>query len=109
MKTFVALFMGTPGAATDIDDSTRDQGIAAWGAWMTRNASRIVDSGGPLGVTKKASREGVTDIRNRVAAYVVLQADSHQEAAELFLNHPHFTIFPGDSVEIMERLPVPGM
>jgi hypothetical protein len=22
--------------------------------------------------------------------------------------HPHFTIFPGDSVEIMECLPMPG-
>jgi hypothetical protein len=26
----------------------------------------------------------------------------------MFENHPHFTIFPGDSVEIMECLPIPG-
>jgi len=29
-------------------------------------------------------------------------------AARLFVNHPHFTILPGDSVEIMECLPMPG-
>ena len=28
--------------------------------------------------------------------------------AKLFEKHPHFTIFPGDSVEIMECLPIPG-
>jgi hypothetical protein len=26
----------------------------------------------------------------------------------MFEKHPHFSIFPGDSVEIMEVLPIPG-
>ena len=43
-----------------------------------------------------------------MAAYTVVQAESHEAAAKLFLNHPHFTIFPGDGVEIMECLPIPG-
>jgi hypothetical protein len=29
-------------------------------------------------------------------------------AAKLFEGHPHFTIFPGDGVEVMEVLPIPG-
>ena len=29
-------------------------------------------------------------------------------AAKMFEGHPHFTIFPGDSVEIMECLPLPA-
>ena len=28
--------------------------------------------------------------------------------AKLFDKHPHFSIFPGDSVEIMPVLPIPG-
>ena len=35
-------------------------------------------------------------------------ADSHEAAAKIFESHPHFTIFPGDSVEIMPVLPIPG-
>jgi len=27
----------------------------------------------------------------------------------LFIDHPHFSIFPGQSVEIMECLPLPKM
>ena len=38
-----------------------------------------------------------------------MQAESYDDAAKLFLNHPHFTIFPGDSVEVMECLPMPKM
>lgn len=44
-----------------------------------------------------------------MGAYTVVQADSHEAAAKLFENHPHFMIFPGDAVEVMERLPIPGM
>jgi len=112
MKTFLALYMGSPpanpGAAPQMSDETRSAGMAAWGDWMARNAAHIVDGGGPLGVTKKTSAEGVSDIHNRVTGYVVLRAESQQAAAELFQGHPHFTIFPGDSVEIMEILPIPG-
>jgi hypothetical protein len=30
-------------------------------------------------------------------------------AAKIFEGHPHFAFFPGDRIEIMECLPVPGM
>lgn len=43
-----------------------------------------------------------------MAGYVIVQAESHEAAAELFERHPHFAIFPGDSVEIMECLPLPA-
>ena len=44
-----------------------------------------------------------------MTGYVIVQAESHEAAAKMFENHPHFSIFPGDSVEIMECLPLPQM
>lgn len=41
-------------------------------------------------------------------AYVIVRADTHEAAASMFLDHPHFTLMPGDSVEVMECLPIPG-
>jgi len=38
----------------------------------------------------------------------VVKATSQHDAAKLFLKHPHL-IFPGDRVEVMECLPIPGM
>ena len=41
-------------------------------------------------------------------AWMDIHAASHEEAAGLFADHPHFCIFPGEGVEVMECLPVPG-
>lgn len=46
---------------------------------------------------------------NKIGAWTVVEAESLDDAAKLFLNHPHFTIFPGESVEVMECLSIPGM
>ena len=77
--------------------------------WGAANAAAIVDQGSPLGKTKLASAQGVSDSKNALTGYVIVQAESHEAAARLFESHPHFTIFPGDSVEIMECLPLPAM
>ena len=82
--------------------------MAAWEAWAGKNQASIVDQGSPLGKTKRVSADGISDVRNNLAAYTVVQADSHEAAARMFEQHPHFMIFPGDGVEIMECLPMPG-
>jgi hypothetical protein len=116
MKTFLAVYLGSPAgmdAWRAMDEDQRKQkeaaGIEAWHAWVQTNANAIVDQGGPLGKTKRVSKHGIADVRNEMGAYTVVQAESHEAAAKLFENHPHFTFFPGDAVEVMERLPIPGM
>jgi hypothetical protein len=74
---------------------------------MTEHAAAIVDGGGPLGKTKRASSNGIEDTKNSMVAYVIVQAESHEAAARMFADHPHFAIFPGESVEIMECPPIP--
>jgi hypothetical protein len=115
MKKFLAIYLGTPASLDKwkaMDEAQRKSkeaaGMKAWGDWQNANRARIVDDGGPLGKTKKASPQGVGDTKNAMTGYVVIQAESHEAAAKLFEKHPHFTIFPGESVEIMEILPIPG-
>lgn len=110
MKTYLAVYLGRP-----FDQRTAPpsgdviaRGMAGWQDWMTRNAGVVVDSGGPLGKTKKVGADGVSDISNMMAGYVIVRAESHEAAAGFFENHPHFAIFPGDGVEVMEVLPIPG-
>lgn len=115
MKRFLAIYIGTGGGFEKWqkqDEATRKtleaSGIKAWTDWMAANSAAVVDQGGPLGKTKRTSPDGVADTRNNMTGYVIIQAESHEAAAKLFEKHPHFTIFPGDSVEIMECLPIPG-
>jgi hypothetical protein len=114
MKKFLAIYIGTDAARAKwnkLDEKKRKElqasGFDAWMEWGTANSAAIVDQGGPLGKTKRASKEGITDFKNSMTGYVIINAESHEAAAKLFQNHPHFTIFPGDSVEIMECLPIP--
>jgi len=86
----------------------QQEGIAAWKAWIEKHRPAIVGMGGPLGKTKKVSQHGIEDTSNALGAYMVVRADSHETAAKLFERHPSFTIFPGESVEIMPVLPIPG-
>jgi hypothetical protein len=115
MKTFLAVFTGSPAAFAEfgaLDAEARKQreqeGLAAWHKWMQDNAARIVDEGGPLGKTKAIGKGGVRDTSNNLLGYVRLQGDSHEEVARLFEGHPSFTLFPGEGVEVMEILPIPG-
>ncbi|ANP46966.1 hypothetical protein [Candidatus Viadribacter manganicus] len=118
MPRYMALFVGSPEAFAlsgwdKLDDGARKereiQGMKAWGDWHEQNKSKAADEGGPLGKTKRVDSKGVSDISNNVAGYMIVEADSHDAAAQLFLNHPHFAIFPGDAVEIMPCNPIPRL
>lgn len=113
MAKFLALYIGSATdaekAASPISPEKQSEGIYAWGKWINYNATRIKDGGGPLGKTKRTSLSGIKDGRNSLTGYVIVEADSHEAAARLFENHPHFTIFPGEAVEIIECLEIPGM
>ncbi len=57
---------------------------------------------------ENSSITGIEDISNALGAFTVVRAASPEEAAKMFENHPHFAIFPGDSVEVMPVLSIPG-
>lgn len=114
MKKFLAVFTGTQASMakwSELSEQERkkreSEGIAAWHAWIEKNKQAIVEVGSPLGKTKNISAAGIADIRNNLTGFTVVQADSHEAAARLFENHPHFSIFPGDGIEVMECLPIP--
>ena len=118
MKKFLAIYLGsTSGNMMDkwnaMDEATKKEkekaGMEAWMKWGTDHASAIVDQGAPLGKTKRIDASGVADTKNAMTGYIIVEAESHEAAAKMFENHPHFTNFPGESIEIMECLAMPTM
>jgi hypothetical protein len=116
-NTYLAVFLGSKispkmmawNALSEEQRRAKErEGMAAWKAWVEKHQHAILGLGGPLGKTKKVTQRGIEDIGNEMGAYTVVRAESHEAAAKLFENHPHFTIFPGESVEIMPVLPIPG-
>jgi len=111
MKKFVCLFTGSanpPRGPNDMSPEELGKGMAAWTKWMSDHAKSIKDTGGPLGKTLKTSKSGVHAAKNLVGGYVIVEAESQEAAAKMFEGHPHFTVFPGEGVEVMEVMPIPG-
>src|SRR5688572_15894160 len=116
MKTFLVIYMGTEAAIErwrKLPEAERKQrdaaAMEAWMAWGRKHEAAIVDQGSPLGRTKRVSSNGVEDTKNALTGYTIVRAESYDAAARMFEGHPHFSMFAGDSVEIMECLPMPGM
>lgn len=116
MKQFLAVFLGSPEAMqgwNGLDEETRKarerEGMVAWGKWAEDHKNDIAQMGSPLGKTKKINKDGISDTKNELAAWTVVNAETYDDAAKMFVDHPHFAIFPGDRVEVMECLPIPQM
>ncbi|SDG75759.1 hypothetical protein [Pelagibacterium luteolum] len=112
MPKFLAIYTGTASASEKAQAEGRvDEaaGMKAWGDWMMKNDKYILDAGGPLGRTLKVSPAGITETTNTAAAYIIVDAPTLEDAAEMFRDHAHFTHFPGEAVEVMPILDMPGM
>ncbi len=76
-----------------------------WTAWMKAKGG-VVDMGAPLGKTKKVTPTEVTDMRNEIGGYSIVEAESHDEAARKMQDSPHFKMMPGGWIEVMEVMPM---
>ena len=113
MKKFMVLYMAP---ITEFEKFMREstpqqqkEGMDAWMKWMNANQASIADGGAPLGKTKRVDGKGVSDTKNDVGGYSIVQAESHDAAAKLIgKDHPHLAM-PGAWVEIVEIVAMPGM
>lgn len=116
MKKYLAVFLGSADAMDkwmQMPEGERKpkekMGMEAWMKWAQDHQKSTVEGGGPLGKTKRVDKNGISDVRNDMGAWCVVEAESHEEAAKMFEKHPHFMIFPGDCVDVMECMAIPKM
>jgi hypothetical protein len=111
--TYLAVFLSNKsspswGAWYDMSEDERrardEAGLAALKEWDENHRDSIVFAGGPLGPTKRTTRDGISDAVNEMTVFVVVRAPSHEAAAKMFESHPHMTIFPCDAVDVMPLL-----
>ena len=101
----LARFRALPKAEQDAID---DIGLKQWAEWEKKHAASFPDTGGMVGKTLRVNRNGIAPASNPFCGYIVVEAESIEAAAKLFENHPHFSVFPGDGVDIMPFLTGPS-
>lgn len=70
-----------------------------WNEWLAKNKADVVETAG-VGKPKRITKDGIEDSRNDIMMYSFVEAESLEDAAAMFENHPHFGI-PGGWIEVM--------
>jgi hypothetical protein len=109
MPKFLATYMASSEGSADFEwtDEFSRSFMSAWGEWGKRHKAVIVDGGTPIGKTKRIDSNGISDMKNMITGYVIVEAESHADAAKMFEGHPHASMLPGTWIEIMECLDMP--
>jgi hypothetical protein len=111
MAKFFALYMA-PVASIEamMANSTPEEqkkGMDEWNSWMKKNKSSLADEGAPLGKTKRVMSDGVSDAKNDVTGYSIIEASSHEEAAKLLEDNPHLKL-PGAYIDLLTVVDMPS-
>ncbi|MCB1494902.1 MAG: hypothetical protein KDJ86_03875 [Bauldia sp.] len=111
MTKYIGLYMASDKqlaewAASTPEDQAAD--MAEWKAWAEKEKAAIVELGTPLGKTLKVSVDGVAGMHNNIAGYTIVEADSHEAAARVFVSNP-FLKTSETWVEVMDCVSMPGM
>jgi hypothetical protein len=76
-----------------------------WSNWSEEHKGELADEGGMFGKTKRITTKGVSDAKNELTGYTIVEANSYDDAVKAFQKHPYLS-FPGAAIEVMERLEV---
>ena len=112
MKKFMALYMARASAIEAMMKNAKPEDMKAamnaWVAWDNANKSTIVELGAPLGKTRRIEPSKVSDMKNDITGYSILQGDSAGSVAKVFKDHPHLQM-DGAWIELIEVMPLPSM
>jgi hypothetical protein len=92
-----------------IDEKAQQIFMDKWANWAEEYKESFIDFGAPLGNTKLVNSTGVSDKKNKWTAYSIVRAESHEQAASIFREHPHLSLHPGNAIEIIEMRSIPSM
>jgi hypothetical protein len=113
MKKFVAIYGAPVGTYDEMmknpDPVKQKEGMAEWTKWMEKNkASFVMGVNTPLGKNKRVMASGVQDMRNEITGISVVEAESHDDAAKIFMDNPELKM-PGAYVDVIAWVDMSGM
>jgi hypothetical protein len=109
MTKFMVLYRSSTSARDQMASATPEQmkaGMEAWMQWAGKAGEAVVDLGAPLAPAAHAG-PGSSDA-GEISGYSIMQADSAEVLGGVLDGHPHLSM-PGNSIEVLEMLSMPGM
>jgi hypothetical protein len=109
MTKFMVLYRSSTSARDQMANATPEQmkaGMEAWMQWAGKAGDAVADLGAPLAPAGQLG-PGSSDA-GEISGYSIMQADSAGALGSVLDAHPHLSM-PGNSIEVLEMLSMPGM
>ncbi|HXJ62288.1 MAG TPA: hypothetical protein VNN79_00905 [Actinomycetota bacterium] len=111
MAKFLVLYNSPMSASEVMANASPEEakaGMDAWMAWAQQARDAVLDLGVPLEARTHLEPGSTSDSASQASGYSILQADSVDAATSLLAEHPHLTV-PGNTIDVLELLSMPGM
>jgi hypothetical protein len=109
MTKFMVLYRSSTSARDQMASATPEQmkaGMEAWMQWAAKAGDAVVDLGAPLAAAAHVGPG--SSGAGEISGYSIMQADSPGALGGVLDGHPHLSM-PGNSIEVLEMLSMPGM
>ena len=107
MSKYIYLYRGPARPMDQFTPEESAEQMKAWGDWMGRVGSALVDGGAPFGPRSALSDDGTSPETGDLNGYTIVEADSLDGARALLDNHPFLTEGKGRfTVEVFELMPM---
>jgi YCII-related domain len=107
MKKFILLYKGPAAPMGQMTPEQTEKQRNAWGAWMGKVGSALVDVGAPMADGHAVVDDGSSGTASDLNGYSIVQADDISSALALIDGHPFLSDKSGKfSVEVFELIPI---
>lgn len=113
MKKYMILSYSSPDLAPmkeeqHSDPDAMEAGMQPWFDWKDQYGDQVLDLGAPFIKTMNVQEDGSVKPSERGASgYMIIAAETEEEALEILKASPLFPSFGGSEIEIYEMMDVP--
>src|SRR5690349_21294080 len=111
MSKFLVLYLSPVSAEQQMQNASPEdmqKGMEPWMKWFGAHTQAIVDQGAPTGNELNVTKTGSSKPHTFIGGYSILQAEDAAAVKAMLADHPHF-MMGGNSIEVLEIMPMPGM
>jgi hypothetical protein len=111
MKKFLLLYVSPVSAEQQMQTASPEdmqKGMEPWVRWFDAHKQALVEMGTPTGNEMNVTKAGSSRPTTFIGGYSIVQADDLDAAKAMLSDHPHF-MMEGNSIEVLELMPMPGM
>lgn len=106
MKKFIAIYNAPITVQQNQKNATPEElekGMQAWFAWKDKCGEHIVDFGAPLSPGQNIKRGNAwSEQTSDTSGYSIVQAETKDQAQDLFIDHPHLFWGEGCTIDLHE-------